>query len=65
MSKNRNQGPQTRERAARTDGHVGPLQRNIESVYGLPAGSVQIVDPNSRRNIRDDAKIGSVRRRTE
>lgn len=50
-----------RERAARSDAEIRAIQKDVEKVYGLPAGSVEIVDPKSRKNIRDDAKIKNVR----
>ena len=64
MTKKRS-GPQTRERAARFTATVGSIQKDAESLYGLPKGSVQIVDPNTGNNIRDDAKVKSVRKRSE
>jgi hypothetical protein len=58
-------GPQTRERAARSSATVKSVQEHVESVYGLPKGSVQIVDPATGKNIRDDAKVKNVRKRGE
>lgn len=58
-------GPQRRERAARKNVDIGKIQKNIESVYGLPANSVRIVDPRTGRNMRDDAKVRTVRKRVK
>jgi hypothetical protein len=62
MAGKKSNGPQSRQRAARADADVGVIQKHIESVYDLPRGSVQIVDPATKRNIRDDAKIKRVRK---
>jgi D-hexose-6-phosphate mutarotase len=61
MTGRKGKGRQSRQRAAREDADVGNIQKDIERVYGLPPGSVQIVDPATKRNIRDDAKIKRVR----
>lgn len=58
-------GPQTRKRAARSTATVSAIQKHVESVYDLPEGSVQIIDPKTGKNIRDDAKVRSVRKRGE
>jgi len=62
MAGKKSNGPQSRQRAARRDAEIRAIQKNMESVYGLQRGSVQIVDPATKRNIRDDAKIKRVRK---
>lgn len=61
MAKAKGEGP--RIRAARDDADVGTIEKNVEKVYGLPPGSVEIKDRG--RNIRDDAKIRTVRKRAK
>lgn len=53
--------PHARVRKARSDGFVGALERTIERCFGLPKGSVRIIAPNGR-NIRSDARVGTLRR---
>jgi hypothetical protein len=65
MAGKKRNGPQQRSRAARNDADIGAIETDIESVYGLPAGSVQIVDPATGRNIRNDAKVRTLRRKSE
>lgn len=53
-----------RYRAARSDASVGSIARSIESVYGLPEGSVALRGPD-RKVLRSDATIRTLRRRWE
>ena len=54
----RTQNP-TRFRKARNDASVGSIQKTIEENYGLPTGSVRLVNPNGKK-IRSDAIIGTL-----
>jgi hypothetical protein len=54
----RNQNP-SRYRKARSDASVDSIQLTIEENYGLPSGSVKLVNPNGRK-IRSDATIGTL-----
>lgn len=47
-------------RSARKDAIVGSIKRKIESVFGLPEGSVALLKPDGRE-LRADAKIGTLR----
>lgn len=51
-----------RQRAVRGDARVRKVQRSIELYYGLPQGSVKIVNPD-RSIIHPSAKISTVRDR--
>lgn len=51
-----------RLRAARSDARIGPLKKTIETLFGLPAGSVALCDPDGRP-LRSDATIGTLRGR--
>jgi len=64
MAGRKRNAPQRRSRAARNDADVGAIETDIESVYGLPEGSVRIVDPTTGRNIRNDAKVRTLRRKS-
>ena len=50
----------SRERGARNDATIESIQEDIESVYKLPEGSVQINNPDGS-NARDDKSIESLR----
>ncbi|UUS58471.1 MULTISPECIES: hypothetical protein [unclassified Acinetobacter] len=51
-----------RQRAARSDARVRKIQRSIELYYGLPQGSVRLVNPD-KSIIHPSAKIGTLRGR--
>lgn len=51
-----------RQRATRSDARVRTIQRKIELYYGLPQGSVRLVNPD-RSIIRPSAKIRTLRER--
>jgi len=51
-----------RQRAARSDARVRKIQRSMELYYGLPQGSVRLVNPD-RTLIHPSAKIGTLRDR--
>jgi hypothetical protein len=51
-----------RYRAARADASIGSIRRQIESVFGLPEGSVALCGPDGKP-LRSDAKIATLRRR--
>ncbi|WP_205680640.1 hypothetical protein [Acinetobacter haemolyticus] len=51
-----------RKRATRSDARVRTVQRSIELYYGLPEGSVRLVNPD-RSIIHPSAKIGTLRER--
>jgi hypothetical protein len=51
-----------RYRAARADASIGSIRRQIETVFGLPEGSVALCGPDGRP-LRADAKIATLRRR--
>lgn len=53
-----------RFRAARSDASVGSIARSIESVFGLPEGSVALRGPD-KRPLRSDATIRTLRKRWE
>ena len=59
-----NQELPSRFRIARSDASVGTIRSTIESVFGLPEGSVALCDP-SGRPLRADAKIATLRKRWE
>ncbi|MFO1411898.1 MAG: hypothetical protein U1F13_06795 [Acinetobacter parvus] len=49
-----------RQRATRSDARVRTIQRKIELYYGLPQGSVRLVNPD-RPIIHPSAKIRTLR----
>ena len=51
-----------RYRPARKDATVGSIKRQIESVFGLPEGSVALLSPDGRK-LNANAKIGILRKR--
>ena len=51
-----------RKRATRSDARVRTVQRSIELYYGLPEGSVRLVNPD-RSIIHPSAKIRTLRER--
>ncbi|OTH01024.1 hypothetical protein [Acinetobacter sp. ANC 4973] len=51
-----------RQRAARSDARVRKIQRSMELYYGLPQGSVRLVNPD-KTLIHPSAKIGTLRDR--
>lgn len=53
-----------RFRAARADAGVGTIRTTIESVFGLPAGSVALCGPDGK-SLRADATIRTLRKRWE
>jgi hypothetical protein len=53
-----------RFRKARSDAHIGSLQTEIESVFGLPVGCIRIEAPDGRR-MRRDATIARLRKLRE
>jgi hypothetical protein len=53
-----------RYRAARADASVGSIRQTIETVFGLPAGSVALRGPD-RSVLRADATIRTLRKRWE
>lgn len=56
--KQRNQNP-TRYRKARNDASISSIQKTMEKKFGLPEGSVKLVNPNGRK-IRSDATVGTL-----
>lgn len=48
-----------RKNQLRRDASVGTAQREIERVFGLPVGSVRLVNPN-RTKARSDKSIDSL-----
>lgn len=59
-----NQELPSRFRIARSDASVGTIRSTIESVFGLPEGSVALCNP-SGSPLRADAKIATLRKRWE
>lgn len=53
-----------RLRSARADAPVATIRQTIESVFGLPPGSVKLCGPDGRP-LRGDATIATLRRRWE
>lgn len=53
-----------RMRAARKTASVGTIRQTIETIFGLPEGSVQLCGPD-KQALRSDAKIGTLRKRWE
>ena len=51
-----------RMRAARKTASVGTIRQTIETIFGLPEGSVQLCGPD-KQALRSDAKIGTLRKR--
>jgi hypothetical protein len=54
----------SRYRAARSDASIATIRRTIESVFGLPEGSVALKGPD-KKNLRGDAIVGTLRKRWE
>lgn len=50
-----------RFRKARSDASIGTIEKTIEEKLGLPAGSVEIKNPN-RKNARSDKKLGKLKK---
>ncbi len=50
-----------RSRGARKDASVGSIERDIESTYRLPSGSVSIRNSDGK-NTRSDKKIGNLKK---
>lgn len=55
----RNEEPR-RVRSARSDAKVESIEKNVERTFGLPAGSVQINNPDGS-DARGDKKIKRLR----
>lgn len=51
-----------RFRRARSDASVGAIKRSIETIFGLPAGSVKLCGPEGRP-LRSDAEVRTLRKR--
>lgn len=51
----------TRYRAARNDASIRSIKKTIEQVFGLPEGSVALLNPDGRK-IRSNASVGTLRR---
>jgi hypothetical protein len=49
----------SRYRKARSDASVESIQQTIEEEFGLPQGSVRLINPNGRK-IRSDATVGTL-----
>lgn len=56
------EGKRGRLRAARSDARLGAIKRTIESVFGLPEGSVLLCGPD-KKPLRADATVGTLRSR--
>lgn len=56
--------PGLRFRRARADASIGSIKARIESVFGLPEGSVALCGPDGKV-LRSDAKIRTLRKRWE
>ena len=54
----------SRSSAARADASVATIRKNIESVYGLPEGSVELCNRQGKP-MRGDATIATLRKRWE
>ncbi|MDY1037169.1 hypothetical protein GJV04_11080 [Enterobacteriaceae bacterium RIT714] len=52
----------SRQRAARNDARVGGIKKTIETLFGLPEGSVALIGPDGRA-LRADAFIRTLRAR--
>lgn len=61
MAKKRSAKPR-RQRDARSDAKVESIEQKIEGTFGLPAGSVQINNPDGS-DARGDQHIGRLRGR--
>ena len=48
-----------RTRSLRRDSSVASAEREIERVFGLPKGSVRLVNPNQRK-ARSDKMVGAL-----
>jgi hypothetical protein len=55
-SRNGKKEPARRTRSIRQDSHVGSAEREIERVFGLPEGSVRLVNPDGT-NARSDKSV--------
>lgn len=53
--------PARRKTSLRQDAHVGSAEKSIEQVFGLPRGSVNLVNPDGRK-ARTDKLIGALLR---
>jgi len=53
------QRPSRRKLSLRRDSSVGSAEREIERVFGLPKGSVQLINPNHRK-ARSDKLVGTL-----
>jgi hypothetical protein len=51
--------PARRTRSLRRDSSVASAEREIERVFGLPKGSVRLVNPNKRK-ARSDKSVGNL-----
>lgn len=51
-------------RAARADASVSTIRRKLETLFGLPEGSVALCGPD-KKPLRGDATIGTLRKRWE
>nr|WP_280177504.1 ankyrin repeat domain-containing protein [Microvirga pakistanensis] len=51
----------TRYRKARADATLGGLQATVETTFGLPSGSVRLINPDGRK-LRSDATVGTLRK---
>lgn len=51
-----------RFRRARSDASVGAIKRSIETIFGLPTGSVKLCGPDGRP-LRSDAEVRTLRKR--
>lgn len=51
----------SRYRRARADATLGGLQETVEVTFGLPSGSVRLVNPDGRK-LRSDATVGTLRK---
>jgi hypothetical protein len=56
--------PKSRHRAARGDAKVGAIAAKVEAFFGIPEGSVRLVDAK-RKPLRSDATIATLRKRHE
>jgi hypothetical protein len=61
MAKSPAERPARRKISLRRDAYVGNAERVIEHVFGLPRGSVRLVNPD-RRKARSDKLVGALLR---
>ena len=54
-----NERPARRKISLRSDSSVGSAEREIERVFGLPKGSVRLVNPDKRK-ARSDKLVGAL-----